>query len=183
MYAHQHNLTVLTVTSCNIEYLLRLGIHAHQWYQCITSTVSCCRMCAWVREKVVQDSNCDATIADLNSVGLKVQHQNGCKDVLGTRPPLLSHLAKSCQGFQEYIYSKYALLCCTRICKFATCGLKSPFLYLCPKFHSYRLNVLFCTFVTSWVIFNKFHVIKNDPTNIHVYGKEVMRLNWDFGHE
>ena len=55
-------------------------------------------------------SNGNATIADLNSVGLKVQHQNGCEGVLGTWPPLLSHLAMSYQGFQEYIYAKYALL-------------------------------------------------------------------------
>ena len=34
--------------------------------------------------------------------------------------------------------------------------------------NSRRLNVLFCTGVTRWVIINKFHVIKNDPTNIHV---------------
>ena len=58
-----------------------------------------------MREKVVLGTNGDATIADLNSVGLKVQHKNGYKDVLGTWPPLLSRLAKSCQGFQEYMYA------------------------------------------------------------------------------
>ena len=85
----------------------------------------------------------------LNSVGLKVQHQNGCEDVLGTWPPLLSHLAKSCQGFQEYIYARNALLCCTRICKFATCGLKSPFLCLYPKSQTFPFSSLGCT-VPHW---------------------------------
>ena len=105
----------------------------------------------------------------LNSVGLKVQHQNGCEGVLGTWPPLLSRLAKSDQGFQVYIYARYALLCCTRICKFATCGLKSPFLCLCSKFQTCPFSyVLFCTGVTSRVVINKFHVVKNNPTNVHV---------------
>ena len=45
---------------------------------------------------------------------------------------------------------------------FCVCAPSSKFV------HSCRLNVLFCTDVTSWVIINKFHVIKNDSTNIHV---------------
>ena len=81
----------------------------------------------------------------LNSVRLKVQHQNGCEGVLGTWPPLLSRLAKSDQGFQVYIYARYALLCCRRICKFATCGLKSPFLCLYPKFQTCPFSSLGCT--------------------------------------
>ena len=84
----------------------------------------------------------------LNFVGLKV-HQNGCEGVLGTWPPLLSRLAKSYQGFQVYIYATYALLCFTRICKFATCGLKSPFLCLYPKFQTCPFSSLGCT-VLYW---------------------------------
>ena len=116
----QHNLTVLTVTSCNIEYLLRYShapvVSAHYQHCELLSNV-----CMSEREG---SAGQQWSIADLNSVGLKVQHQNGCEDVLGTWPPLLSHFAMSCQGFQEYIYARYALLCCRRIYKFATCGLK-----------------------------------------------------------
>ena len=107
----------------------------------------------------------------LNSVRLKVQHQNGCEGVLGTWPPLLSHLAKSDQGFQVYIYARYALLCCMRICKFATCGLKSPFLCLYPKFQTCPFSLLVCT-VLHWRNQQggnqQIHVVKNNPTNVHV---------------
>ena len=75
--------------------------------------------------------------------------QNGCEGVLGTCPPLLSRLAKSDQGFQVYIYARCALLCCRRICKFTTCGLKSPFLCLYPKFQTCPFSSLGCT-VLHW---------------------------------
>ena len=106
-------------------------------------------------------------LLDLNSVGLKVQHQNGCEGVLGTWPPLLSHLAKSNQGFQVYIYARYALLLYEnmQVCNmwhFCVCTPSSKLV------HSRRLDVLLCTGVTSWVVINKFHLVKNDPTNIHV---------------
>ena len=45
---------------------------------------------------------------------------------------------------------------------FCVCAPNSKFV------HSRLLNVLFCTSVTSWVIINKFHVVNNDPTNVHV---------------
>ena len=101
--------------------------------------VGCSLMCVWVRGKVVQH------LLGLNSVRLKVQHQNDCEGVLGTWRPLLSRLAKSDQGIEVYIYARYAVVCCTRICKFATCGVKSLFLCLYPKFQTCPFSLLGCT--------------------------------------
>ena len=65
------------------------------------------------------------------------------------------------------------LLCvCTRICKFGNIWAKVTISVSVPQVPNLsiqrHLNILFCTGVTSWVIINKFHVIKNDPhQNIH----------------
>ena len=85
--AYQHNLTNLTVTSCNIRYLLG---HSSK------GTVDSAPMATVHYLHCEVFSNVcmsERPILGLTAVGLKVQYQNGCKDVLGTWPSLLSHLA------------------------------------------------------------------------------------------